>query len=134
MRRALAIANRTGQFVARVDEEILKGMAPEQLDALADRAWRRRRRMSPDFADDEQPTYDRLLRLRTRDPGALRELVEPTIGERLKRWRFGGVVHEDDGTHVVEYSVELKKSTAPEVLLDELRAHGGTQVLNAELR
>jgi hypothetical protein len=42
MERALATANRTGMFVAKLDEEVLDNLAPEQLEAIADRAWRRR--------------------------------------------------------------------------------------------
>ena len=35
LERSLALANRTGAFVAQLDQEILKSMSPEQLQALA---------------------------------------------------------------------------------------------------
>src|SRR6266540_5123783 len=44
LQRALAMANRTSAFVAQVDEQILKSLTPDQLDALAERAQRRRAR------------------------------------------------------------------------------------------
>jgi len=42
LKAAMALANRTSQFVARLDAEVLEAMAPAQLDALADRVRRRR--------------------------------------------------------------------------------------------
>ncbi len=41
LERSLALANRTGAFVAQLDRDILKSMSPEQLQALASRARRR---------------------------------------------------------------------------------------------
>jgi hypothetical protein len=134
LERALAIANRTGAFVARLDNEILKSMSPEQLDAVADRAWRRRRRSAPDWGDGERPDFNALLRVRTAQVDRAREAVEPVLGEQLKRWRFGGVVHEEDGTHVVEYGVQLKKSMTRDALLEALRSRGAPHVLDVDLR
>lgn len=134
MQRALAIANRTGEFVARVDSEILANMAPEQLDALADRAWRRRKRDDAEVAEDDDAGYDRLLRIRTLDPDRVRGLVEPGLAghEHIKRWRFGGIVHEEDGTHTVEYGLKLRKSVDREQFVESLRNAEG--VIDVELK
>lgn len=134
MQRALAIANRTGEFVARVDSEILANMAPEQLDALADRAWRRRKRNDAEVSEDDDAGYDKLLRIRTSDPEKVRGLIEPGLAghEQIKRWRFGGVVHEEDGTHNVEYSLKLRKSADREQFVETLKNAEG--VLDVELR
>jgi hypothetical protein len=67
LERVLQNANRTGMFVAKLDDEVLKDLAPEQLEALADRAWRRRKRNAPDAADDERPDYTHMLRIFTSD-------------------------------------------------------------------
>jgi hypothetical protein len=130
--RALAVANRTGMFLARMDDEVLKSMSPEQLDALADRAWRRRKRYA-EGEDIERPDFESLLRVRTRDPEAVRKLAGPVLDETTDRWQFGGVIHESDGTHVVEFSIALGEHR-PAVLSTSLRRAGAEAVLDLELR
>ena len=123
----------TGSFVAMVDNELLENMTPEQLEATADRAWRRRRRMANEnVGDDEMEKRNVLLRLRTYDPDGSRGVCEPLFEDFLKKWNFGGVVHEADGTHVVEYAVQLKKSARSAELLEALQAK--SQVIGAEIK
>src|SRR5881275_736975 len=118
MEEARQQLRQTGSFVAVLDNEILENMTKEQLELVADRAWRRRRRLEDnDVEEDEMQRRDVLLRLRTYDPDASRVAVEVMFDEFLKKWRFGGVVHEKDGTHVVEYAVQLKKSARSAELL-----------------
>lgn len=113
----------TGSFVALLDNEIFQNMTPDQLDLAADRAWRRRRRLENDVPeDDEMQRRDVLLRIRTNDPDGSRAAVEATFDEFLKKWRFGGVVHEQDGTHVVEYAVQLKKTARSSQLLEAVQS------------
>jgi hypothetical protein len=134
LERLMRMTNRTGEFVARLDNQILAQMAPEQLDALADRAWRRRKRGSPDIPQDTPPPrYGALLRVRTGAPEDGRHEVEQLFEAHLKRWRFMGVLHEDDGTHVLEYAVQLKRNASPEGLLTSLRARGAPHVIEANV-
>ena len=113
----------TGSFVALLDHEIFENMTPEQLELAADRAWRRRRRLEDDVPDDdEMQRRDVLLRVRTHDPDGSRVAVEATFDEFLRKWRFGGVLHEQDGTHVVEYAVQLKKSARSSELLEAVQS------------
>lgn len=133
LEEAQARMKQTGSFVALVDNKILENMTPEQLELVADRAWRRRRRLETDETeDDEMQRRDVLLRLRTYDPEASRIAVEGLFDEFLKKWRLGGVVHEKDGTHVVEYAVQLKKTARSAELLDALQAK--SQVIGAEIK
>lgn len=128
-----AAMRQTGTFVAMVDEKLFENMTPQQLDLVADRAWRRRRRMETDEPDDEEmQKRDVLLRVRTKSVDAARVEVEPAFDEFLKKWRLGGVVHEPDGTHIVEYAVQLKKTTRSSEFLDELNAMD--IVMEAEIR
>ncbi len=109
-------------------------MSPEQLDALADRAWRRRRRNAPDLPTAPPPSRDDvLLRVRTATVEEARRALEPALGQQLKRWRYGGVVHEDDGTHVLEYVVQLRRSVPADVVRDALRAQGAPHVTDVQL-
>jgi hypothetical protein len=112
--------SRTGSFVAHIDDKVFQEMPAEQLAAVADRAWRRARRHNPE-APDPEGRREALLRIRTENVQATRLTIEPVLEEHLKRWRFGGVVHEPDGTHVVEFAIVLKKSMPAEQLTDILR-------------
>ncbi|HKO15074.1 MAG TPA: DUF4956 domain-containing protein [Gemmatimonadaceae bacterium] len=132
LQRALEQMSRTGTFVARVDEQLFQDMSAEQLAAVADRAWRRARRHNPE-APDPDGRREALLRVRTYDVAGSRAKIEPLLEASLKRWRYGGVVHEQDGTHVVEYAVQLKKSLLPDVLLETLRSEAAPDVIGAEL-
>jgi hypothetical protein len=138
LERALEHASRTGTFVARMDDEVFKSLAPDQLEAIADRAWRRRKRNAPDLADEERDVthedYGSLLRLRTASPESLREAVEPEFANLFRRWRFGDVLHEPDGLHIVEYAVELGSTVTPGVVSDTLRAVAAHHLVRLELR
>jgi hypothetical protein len=125
-----AHVNRPSGFIQRVDEELLRDLSAEQLDVLADRARRRGRRHAPDSAVDR---FDSLLRVRVTDVDAAMQAVEALLGEFAKRWKFGFVVHEDDGTHIVEYAVQLRKSTVPQVMTEALQARGGPAVISVDL-
>jgi len=123
MQRAMEQMSRTGTFVARMDEQVFQDMSAEQLAAVADRAWRRARRHNPETPDAEG-RREALLRVRTADVQATRLTIEPLLDQNLKRWRFGGVVHEPDGSHVVEYAVTLRKSIPVDQVLKVLREEG----------
>lgn len=131
MQRALEQLSRTGTFVARLDSEVMQDMSSEQLQALADRAWRRARRHNPELPDADG-RREALLRVRTDDVESARRIVEPLLDEYLKRWRYGGVVHEAAGTHVVEYVVLLRKGGSPDEVLDGIKAATAGQVVTAE--
>lgn len=124
----------TGSFVALLDNEIFENMTPEQLELAADRAWRRRRRLERDGppVDEEMQRRDVLLRLRTYDIDQSRVAVEAIFEDFLKKWRYGGVIHEQDGTHVVEYAVQLKKTASSNELLDALNSK--EQVIGVEIK
>jgi len=133
MRRALAIANRTSQFVARLDHEILEELAPEQLEALADRAWKRRAEAEPEAEVDEGLTYGAVLTVHTDGGAPARECVERVMHRLAKRWHFQNAASEGDGGQVLEYAVKLKKSTQPTAFLDAVREHAAEGVREARL-
>ncbi len=133
MRRALATANRTGEFVARIDGEILRSMAPEQLEALADRAWQRRMEAAPAVSDDEGTRYDCVLSVRTDGETKARSAVEAVLARLTKRWQLQQAETGADG-QLLEYAIRLKKSIQPTWLQDALRAEAPSGVLDVELR
>jgi hypothetical protein len=124
LRRARQLA-RTGTFVARIDNELFGDMTREQLQGLAERAWRRAQ-------TDEEGADERKLRVRTRDADAMRRAVEPRLSEHTKLWRPGAVLDEDDA-QVVEYVVQIRKKSSPDDLVALVRAAGSLAVLEAEV-
>jgi len=128
LKRAKQLA-RTGTFVARIDDEVFRNMSREQLEGVAERAWKRAN------ATEEEPMQSEPLRLRitTTDQAQMRRAVEVRLQEYTKQWRVGGI-EQDDLVTVVEYHVQLRKKTSPEELLTLVRTAGSTFVTDAELR
>jgi len=133
LRRALEDANRTGEFVSRVDHEILEGMAPQQLDALADRAWKRHREAARDTGEDDKAKFDCVLSVRTDGSSGARLAVESVLVRLAKRWQSQGEATAEDGGRRLEYAVRFKKSTSPTAFLDTVRALVDEGVLEVEI-
>jgi hypothetical protein len=121
LQRAMEQLSRTGSFVARIDDQVFQEMPADQLAAVADRAWRRARRHRPE-APDPDGRRESLVRIRTSDVDATRLTIEPLLEEHTKNWRYGGALHEPDGSHVVEFALTFKRSLPAERLLAILRA------------
>jgi hypothetical protein len=136
LERARELA-RTGTFVARIDDEVLRDMTAEQLEGVAQRAWRRAREHDP---DGRAPKRDRdapaevSVRARTLDPARTQPLLEARLDDATKRWTLGAVTRQPDGTTLLEYKVMPKKRTPPDELLALLRAAGGAELVDAEVR
>ena len=120
---------RTGTFVARIDDEVFRNMSREQLEGVAERAWKRAN------ATEELPGIappELRLRISTTDQAAMRRAIEMRLQEYTKQWRVGTIAH-DDGVTVVEYHVQLRKKTTPDELLTLVRTAGSSTVTNVEL-
>lgn len=137
MQRALEVANRTGMFVARLDEEVLKSLSPEQLEAIADRAWRRRKRNATEEQHtgerEAQAAFQHLLRVHSTDVDTTRRCIEPRFNGFFARWKFMGTVKSDD-LRVAEYGVTFLETVTIGVVSDDLRAIPETAVRKLELR
>lgn len=136
LERALQTANRTGTFVAKLDEEVLKTLAPEQLQGLADRAWRRRKRMESDSQEMPTPppgTTESLLRIEVSDVTQGRQVVEQMIGQYLAPWRFCGT-HREDGRAWLEFAGTLGPTVVKQQVLYDLRTKGQPHVIKVELK
>jgi hypothetical protein len=134
LERAMAIANRTGQFVARVDEEVLRGLAPEQLDALASRVRRRREEAAPDLPSVPELEFDARLRITVTDADAVRALLESVLSQRVKRWTLETVVLDtSNGDQALAYHVRWKKGFSPATVLEAVRHECAPFVVRAEI-
>ena len=129
LKRARQLA-RTGTFVARIDDEVFQNMTRDQLEGVAQRAWRRANQTA---SDDAAPTPEETrVRVRTHDLDSLRRAIEPRITEHVKHWRMGSVV-SDDGIQCAEFFVQLKKKSTSEDLLALLRASASDDILDLEV-
>ena len=127
------LMRQTGSFVAMLDDEIFEHMTPEQLEVAADRAWKRRRQLeTADLTEDDMQRRDVLLRIQTRDPNGARVAVESCFEEFIKKWRYVGVSHAADGTHFMEYAVQLRKTARSEDLVSALALK--SEVLSTEFK
>src|SRR4051812_27155291 len=123
----------TGSFVSLLDDQIFADMTPEQLELVADRAWRRKRQHGTDeMTDEDMQKRDALLRVKTNDADTARGPVEIVLEDLCKKHRFVGVVKNDDGTRTLDYAITLKKSTRGADLADAL--HAKSQVLDVEIK
>lgn len=134
--RALALSNRTSAFVSLVDDQILKSLTPDQLDALSERARQRRGRASAtnDGVKIKQPVEFRRLELQVQGSAdAARKAAESVLEEAAKRWEFVRVVPGEGGGSRLQYRVRLKKSVPAESLVQSLRTGAAPHVTGVEL-
>lgn len=135
MERALAIANRTSQFVARLDDEVLQGLAPEQLDALAHRVTQRREESGTGLPPSAARRFDGRLLVVASDAESLRAMLEPALEAHTKRWRFRSASRDaehEDGDEVLEYDVRLGKDASPRALLAIAEREGSPYIVRAQ--
>ena len=138
LERSMAVANRTGAFVAQLDREILKSMSPEQLQALVLRARRRAGDGPAGAAGEKAPKapkpLDTVLRVQTPDPEAARPHIEAVLASQVKAWKFSRSERDTAGTAVLEYRLRLRKSVPGPALTGELRARLGPRATGVETR
>jgi hypothetical protein len=125
LQRAKDLA-RTGTFVARMEDEVLSEMTSEQLEGIAQRAWRRAREHSPDKVECR-------IRVRITEAIMIRPVLEARLDDMAKKWELAAVSESGDGITVIDYVVLPKKKSGPEELLALLRLAGGKHMVEAEL-
>lgn len=136
LRRAKAMANRTGGFVSMVDRELLKSMTPEQLDVLAGRARVRQYAAAAqaEISDVQPGRRDWNLRIDINGTAAKgREVIEPVLETSTKRWEFLRGTANNTGTEVLEYQVRIKKNADPAEFVARFRAAAPAVVRKADL-
>ena len=108
--RATAIANRTSQFVARLDREILDSMAPAQLDALQARLDKQKQKygLTTEGSEEEGPRFEGRITVHVGDPDQAQPAVEAVLESALKRWKMVRIERTDGEARIV-YAVRPKK-------------------------
>lgn len=131
--RAMAIANRTSEFVARLDREILDSLAPEQLDALQARIRKQREKVAPDMPGPDGTFPASRLLVTTASVDAARRALEPNFPPYFKQWELLDERDGGDGVTVLEYEVKTKRELQPAVVREALVRLVGAHATDIEL-
>jgi hypothetical protein len=135
LEKARAMANRSSAFVSMVDRELLRSMAPEQLEVLAERARARQRKAEAKagLVEEAKDSRDRTLRIEvTPDAPETRASIEQALEWQVKRYDRESEAAEDGGATLV-YRIRLKKSTTGDQFLERFRATVAGAVRKADL-
>ena len=129
LRRAISMANRTHQFVNLVDQEILRSLAPEQLQQVAGRVAAQQARAGKATVAganvEEEPKPMRRLRIGVTDGmPVVRAAIEAVLEADTKKWQFGSATTAD-GQQRLEYQVRLRKKVPQDLLQSRLRGAAG---------
>jgi len=132
--RAVAIANRTSQFVARLDREILDGMAPAQLDALQARLDKQKQKfgLSTEGQEEEGPRFEGRITVHVGDPDQAQPAVEAVLEASLKRWKMVRIERTDGEARIV-YAVRPKKGQNLESISNTLTNEAAPFVASVEV-
>ena len=135
-----AQARKTGAFVSQIDSMLLKSMTPEQLQVLAERAQKRRERLSEEIGlavtgELKAPRFDATVRIVTPggDVESIRRDVEVVLGENAKFWQLEAVTTADAGRQTILYRVKLKRSVPAPLLLEGVRRVVVGRVLSVDI-
>jgi hypothetical protein len=132
--KAVAIANRTSQFVARLDREILDSMAPAQLDALQARLDKQKQKfgLTTEAAEEEGPRFEGRITVHVGDPDQAQPAVEAVLQASLKRWKMVRIERTDGEARIV-YAVRPKKGHNLEEISKTLTNEAAPFVANVEV-
>ena len=133
LRRAMALANRTQQFVSQIDQEILKSLGPEQLAQVANRVAARQGPFTVTLAETaKKPKPMRPLTVVVSD-SAGRRVVEEALEEQAKSWVFKAASAGQRGQQTLRYDVRLRKKVPEETFIERMRSAGGGGVISVLL-
>lgn len=123
-----AQARKTGAFVSQVDSMILKSMTPEQLSALAERAHKRRERISEQIGlamtgELRRPRFDATLRVIVAPDLAesVRTEVEAVLTAETKVWTLEAATTADAGRQALLFKIRYKKSVPGPLVIEAVR-------------
>lgn len=135
-----AQARDSGAFVSQVDTMLLKSMTPEQLSALAERAQKRRERISDQIGvaitgEMRRPRFDATLRIIV-DPGnadSVRREVEGILTSQAKFWALEAVTTADAGRQAMLFKVRFRKTVPGPLVVEAVRRSIAGKVSSVDL-
>lgn len=131
--------DRADAFVSQVDTLLLKSMSPEQLEVLAERARKRRRRLAEQIGlavtgEMRRPRFDGTVRIVVSSPqDPVKQLVEEVLAGQAKAWWLEAATVADAGRSTLLYKVRFKKAIPGPLLLEAVRRAVAGKVSSVEL-
>jgi|KBSSwiStaDraftv2_1062776.scaffolds.fasta_scaffold09694_2 uncharacterized protein DUF4956 len=135
-------------FLNLVDKQLLRSMTPDQLQAIAQRASERGRKVAADLGmpgssgdsdesdEEKKPKFDSLLRIQMQpdDAVAIRQAVEQVLTGQTKRWEFEKAGAGDGGRASAQYKVRFKKSIPSTLVIEGMRRAVLPKVVTIDVR
>lgn len=137
-------------FLNLVDKQLLRSMTPDQLQAIAQRASERGRKVAADLGmpgsagdsdqsesdEDKKPKFDSLLRIQMQpdDAVAIRQSIEQVLTGQTKRWEFEKAGAGDGGRASAQYKVRFKKSIPSTLVVESMRRAVLPKVVTIDVR
>lgn len=136
-----------GEFMSVLDQQLLKSMTPDQLQALAERASERSKRVERSIVDSGAITdtsemkipkqkFDHHLRIvmQPDDAMAVRQAVEGVLESQVKRWEFDKAGPADGGRASALYRVRFKKTVPSTLVVEAIRRAVLPRIVTIDVR
>jgi len=151
-RRLQRVRGQSGQaeskeFLSMLDQQLLKSMTPDQLQALSQRAAERGARVEAAIADSgaigdtsemkiPKPRFDTHLRIvmQPDDAVAVRQAVEQVLTGQVKRWEFDKAGPADGGRAMALYRVRFKKTVPNTLVVEAIRRAVLPKIVTIDVR
>ena len=135
-------------FLNLVDKQLLRSMTPDQLQAIAQRASERGRKVAADLGmpgtendrdeaeEEKKNKFDSLLRVQMQpdDAVAIRSAIEQVLTGQTKRWEFEKAGAGDGGRALAQYKVRFKKSIPSTLVVEAMRRAVLPKVVTIDVR
>jgi len=151
LERVKATGAAPSDFLNLVDNQLLKSMTPDMLQALSERAAKRSRKASEGLElgphdggaargglteEEKQPKFNSLLRIimQPDDAQAVRTAIENVLAGQTKRWEFEKAGAGDGGRAMAQYKVRFKKSIPSTLVVEAMRRSVLPKVVTIDVR
>jgi hypothetical protein len=153
-----ASAQAPSDFLNLLDQQLLKSMTPDQLQALSQRAAKRSRKVSEGLelgpqragggdggadggagdgeGEEKKARFDSMLRIMMQpdDATGVRTSIEQVLEGQTKRWEFEKAGAGDGGRAMAQYKVKFKKSIPSTLVVESMRRSVLPKVVTIDVR
>jgi hypothetical protein len=154
-----ASAQAPSDFLNLLDQQLLKSMTPDQLQALSQRAAKRSKKVSEGLelgpqrgggggdggadgvagdgeGEEKKPRFDSMLRIMMQpdDATGVRTSIEQVLEGQTKRWEFEKAGAGDSGRAMAQYKVKFKKSIPSTLVVESMRRSVLPKVVTIDVR
>jgi hypothetical protein len=81
----------------------------------------------------KKPRYNGILSASTEQLTEAQAVIEGVLEKMARRWKLDEVDTNEGKPSGLYYLVRVRKGTAPDEIITEIRAQGGDRIINAEL-